>query len=115
MFITNGIIFFYNYHVIFQAKPVIKGAEKDEDEEDEEGEDGGEEDDSGGDGAEQKPKRRKRRKKYDFSESSWMARAEEEKRLAQEVNELHYECCPELHHVCYRYHYHYEPAWYQYE
>ncbi|CAM9783625.1 unnamed protein product, partial [Laminaria digitata] len=64
------------------VKPVIKGAEKDEDEE---GEDGDEEDDSGGDGAEQKPKRRKRRKKYDFSESNWMARAEEEKRLAQEL------------------------------
>lgn len=63
---------------------MIKGAEKDGDEE---GED--EEEAEGGDGTEQKPKRRKRRKKYDFSESDWMARAEEEKRLAQEVNELH--------------------------
>lgn len=75
-------------------KPVIKGAEKDEDEE---GEDGDEEDESGGDGTEQKPKRRKRRKKYDFSESNWMARAEEEKRLAQEVKELHHYSSAELH------------------
>lgn len=65
-----------------QAAPVIEGVEDAKDAQ-KDGE--GDEEDSGGDEAEQKAPRRKRRKKYDWDESDWGARAEEEKRLAQEV------------------------------
>lgn len=64
------------------AKPVVDGVEDAKDGE-KDGE--GDEEESGADGAEQKAPRRKRRKKYDWDESDWGARAEEEKRLAQEV------------------------------
>lgn len=50
----------------------------------------GEGDEISSDGASHKPKRRKRRKKYEWSESEWRARGEEEKKFAQEVKQV---CC----------------------
>lgn len=50
----------------------------------------GEGDEISSDGADHKPKRRKRRKKYEWSESEWRARGDEEKKFAQEVKQVCY-------------------------